>query len=151
MRIARQVIQSGNDTSTRVEIDTDLAVDGRAGWQIRGIRVLWEDCVSVAAADWFLSFVLTTTNADPSYAAWDDVIAGVYWGLQNTAAVAVAVPVEPVKTHMLDEPRVIAADTIYAGIISTATGATNQGIIEVFYDIVKLSDLEVLRLRAAGS
>jgi hypothetical protein len=149
--IKQLVTQSGNDTATAVAIETGLTADGKSGWQINGIEAYWSDGNTVAAADWKLDAILNTLGAGLTTVASDDEIARVSWGLQNTAGVAVAVPYEPSKQYFLVEPRVTVQPFIYASVESTSTSQANDVIFVVYYEIVKLTDIEVLRLLAGGA
>lgn len=144
------VTQSGADTFTAGSISTGLTADGKAGWSIKSIEAFWSDGAAVAAADWSLSAALTTISTATAFGD-DDEIARVSWGLQNTGGVAVAVPYEPQKRYDLLEPRVTVQPTLYAGITSSGTSNANDVILVVYYDIVKLTDIEVLRLLAGGA
>lgn len=144
------VTQSGADTFTAVAIATALTIDGKAGWQINGMRAYWVDGAAVAAAD---HAVIAQVQAQAAATTFidDEFIDGVGWGMQNTAGVAVAVTFEPFKEHTLVEPRVTVQPNIYVAVTSAGTGQANDVIIEVFYEIVKLTDLEVMRLLAGGA
>lgn len=144
------VTQSGADTFTTVAIPTDLTADGRAGWQINSIMAHWVDGAAVVPGDWQAHAKLATTTNNNTFGA-DDELARVSWGLQNTAAAAVAVAFEPIKSFSLIEPRITVQPNIYAQVESSATGQANDMIIVVFYELVKLSDIEVLRLLAGGA
>jgi len=144
------VTQTGNDTFTSKAIDTNLTADGKAGWQINAIEAYWADGAAVAAGDWYLNAKLATIATSTSFVD-DDEIARVDWGLQNTGGVAVAVSYEPFKGIALPEPRVTVQSTIYASVESSGTSQANDVVFRIYYDIVKLSDLEVLRLLAGGA
>jgi hypothetical protein len=51
----------------------------------------------------------------------------------------------------LAEGRVTVQPFIYLGIESSGTANANDVVFRVYYEIVKLSDLEVLRLLAGGA
>lgn len=144
------VTQSGADTETRVSFATGLTADGKALWQINGIEAYWKDGAAVAAADWSLTAYLETsaTAFDPANI---DVIDSLAWGLQNTGGVAVAVPYEPQKAHMLIEPRLTAQPTLYVGVASAGTSQANDVVIVVYYEVVKATDNEVLRMLVGGA
>lgn len=148
--IRKLVTQSGNDTFTAVAIPTSIVVDGKVGWSINGIRAYWVDGAAVAAADYSMDALLLTDGVTHTFVD-DEWIDSVNWGLQNTAGVAVAVNYEPMKEHFLGEPRVTVQPNIYAAVKSAGTAQANDVIIELFYEIVKLTDLEVLRLLAGGA
>jgi len=148
--VANLVTQSGADTSTRVEIDTGLVADGKSGWEIFAMQAYWVDGLSVAAADYVVNAIVSTVDADTLFSS-EDEIARVSWGLQNTGGVAVAVGYEPIKRVELIEPRITVQPTIYVGVQSQTSGIANDIVIILYYNIVKLTDLEVLRLLAGGA
>jgi len=149
-QIRQLVTQSGNDTSTHVAIDTNLTVDGKAGWQINSAIAYWVDGNTVPAADWKLDAVMNTIGSVSTFDS-DDEIFRIGWGVQNTAGVAVATAYEPMKTAQFGEPRVTVQPILYLGVYSTATAQANDIVFIVQYDIVKLTDIEVLRLLAGGA
>lgn len=150
MRIDQLVTQTGADTTTSAAIQTGLTSDGKAGWNIFAIEAFWVDGAAVAAGDYTASAIISTINTATTYGS-DDEIARLSWGCQNTAGVAVAVPFEPVKGKLLNEPRLTVQPTIYAQVQSSATAQANDMIVVIYYEIVKLTDVEVLRLLAGGA
>lgn len=149
MNIRTLVTQSGNDTFT----STVLALpdlDGKSGYQINGIRARWLDGAAVAAADWSLTAMIITQSTEPLFTD-DEFVDAVAWGCQNTAGAAVLVPYDPFKEHMLEEPRLTVQPDIYVAVASSNTAQANDVVIEVFYETVKLSELEYLRLLAGGA
>jgi hypothetical protein len=78
-------------------------------------------------------------------------IARVNWAIANTAGVAVAFPVDQIKQDVLIEPRITAQPLLYMGVSSATTGAANTVHWEIEYNIVKLSDVETLRLLVGGA
>ena len=150
-RINELVTQGGADTYTEVPILTGLTADGKAGWQIDRIEAFWVDGSTPAAADWQMSAIVKTIETTQTDFGDDDEIARVSWGLQNTAGVAVAVPYEPQKFVDLFEPRVTVQPVIYVAVDSANTAIANDVIIVVYYQVVKLTDIEVLRLLAGGA
>lgn len=148
--IKGSVTQGGADTTGSLTIETNITADGKSGWEIFALEVYWVNGEAVAAADWEMAGVLQTIAAAPTYTSVDE-ITRVSWGLQNTAGVAVAVPYEPIKTTIFIEPRVTVQPLIYFYALSTLTGQANQLQFKLFYNTVKLTDLEVLRLLAGGA
>lgn len=148
--IKKLVTQSGNDTFTTVAIDTNLTVDGKQGWQINAIEAYWVDGAAVAAGDWSLHAVLATISTATTFVD-DDEIARIDWGMQNTGGVAVSVPYDPFRGLSLAEPRITVQPTIYVGVQSSGTSQANDVIFRVYYELVKLTDLEVLRMLQGGA
>jgi hypothetical protein len=149
-KISKLVTQGGADTFTSASILTGLTADGKAGWSISSIRAYWVDFAAVAAADYGLSAILATIATATTFGD-DDEIDRLSWGCQNTAGVAVAIPVNPLQEHFLAESRITVQPELYVAIASAGTAQANDVIIEVVYEVVKMSDLEVLRLLAGGA
>jgi len=144
------VLQSGADTTTRLTIPTGLTVDGKSAWETTGFETFWSNAATAVAADWNMESELSTLNTGTTYSSYDE-IARVSWAVQNTGGVAVAIPVEPIKSANLFESRVTAQPNLYVTLESAATGQANRVYFTVAYDIIKLSDVELLRLMVGGA
>lgn len=144
------VTQSANDTFKAVELETGITVDGKAGWQITAVEAFWADGAAVAAGDWSVNAVLATVDTQTSFVDSDE-IARLSWGMQNTGGVAVAVPYEPYRGHGLLEPRITVQPSLYCAVQSSGTNQANDIVFRVYYEIVKLTDLEVLRMLQGGA
>ena len=152
MSILRGVTtQTGADTFTQTAIDTNLTADGKAGWEIVRMRAFWAGMYALAAADMTLSAILSTQITTVTTLNQAAEIARVNWAIANTAGVAVAFPVEQIKQDDLIETRVTAQPLLYLGVSSATTGAANVIYWEIEYNIVKLSDVETLRLLVGGA
>lgn len=147
--LKRLVTQSGADTTTSVSVSTGITVDGKTGWQVTGLRAVWKDCAAVAAADYLVEAFVASTSTAPAIED-EEYIQGVAWALQNTAGTAVVAAVEPVKANVLSG-RTTVQPTLYLFVRSTGTSQANDIVIELEYETVKLTDLEVLRLLQAGA
>lgn len=143
-------VQTGLDTATGIAIQTGLTADGKTAWMIKAMEVEWVNIQGAPAQDWKLTVALKTTNITADFSSPDE-ICRVEWAMQNTGGVAVSVYVEPVKSIVLMEPRVTVQPTLYIRLDSAATGLTGSAKVRVYYDIVKLTDVEVLRLLAGGA
>lgn len=142
--------QGGADTFTAGQILTGLTADGKSGWEITGFKAFWSNGYTAAAADAIFNAVLATINT-VTLPNSDDEICRASWGVQNTAGVAVAMTFEPMKKADLTETRVTVQPDIYVHANSTGTGLTNVIYYELSYEIIKLSDIEVLRLMVGGA
>ena len=149
-RIKGVVTQGGNDTFTAGTIDTGLTADGKVGWEITGFKAFWSNGYTAAAADAIANAVLATIATVTTFDS-DDEIARVSWGVQNTAGVAVAMTFDPIKVADFAETRVTVQPNIYVHAASTTTGITGVIYYEVDYEVVKLTDLEVMRLLVGGA
>lgn len=148
--IKHLVTQSASDTFTTVTLETGITAAGKFGWQINAIEAFWADGAAAAAGDWSLNAKLATVSTSTNFQDTDE-IARLSWGLQNTGGVAVAVPYDPYKGFGLLEPRITVQPELYIGVESSGTNQANDVVFRVYYEIVKLSDLEVLRLLQGGA
>jgi len=141
--------QGGADTFAATTIDTNITADGKTGWEILGIRAMFMNGESGAAADSDVSVILAT-QATVTTPELDEEIIRLNWAVANTAGVAVAYPVELRKAEILFIPRVTVQPSIFVQVSSTASGLACSISWEIYYNIVKLTDLEVLRLLQGG-
>jgi hypothetical protein len=148
--IRGKVTQTGVDTFTIGAIDTNLTIDGKAGWLITKMTCFWEDGYTAAAADQTISGILAT-QATVTTPSDNEELARVNWAVANTAGVAVAYPMELQKSVSPPVDRITAQPAIYFQVSSTGTGLANDVYYEVEYEIVKLTDIEVLRLLVGGA
>ena len=150
MIIKGAVVQGGADTFTAQTVLTGLTIDGKTGWLVKGFKAYWSNGYTAAAADAISNCVLATiSSATPPSS--DDEICRVSWGVQNTAGVAVAFSFEPSKRGDILEPRLTVQSDLYVHASSTSTGLTNTFYYEIEYELVKLTDIEVLRLMVGGA
>lgn len=143
--------QGGADTVLSSSMNLP-ALDGKSGYQINAIEVYWKNSESVAAADYEVYVaVQKIAGTLTERIGVDDWIVGVSWGQQNTAGVAVVASVEPYKSQILIEPIVTVVPDLQVVSFSSSTGQANQFAVIVHYDVVKLTELEYLRLLAGGA
>jgi len=150
MIIKGVVTQSGADTLTAGLIDTQLSADGKSGWQINRFKAWFANGHTIPAADSTVSCVLATV-ATVTLPNDTREIARISWGIQNTAGVAVAFNFEATKESVILEPRLTVQPALYVQVSSSGTTIANQIYYEIEAEIVKLADLEVLRLLVGGS
>jgi hypothetical protein len=144
------VLQSGADAFTQFAIDTNISIDGKFGWEITGFKAYCSTLYTdVTTADYEISALLAVRATTVTTMNESEEIARVMWA-NNFSTAAVAYPVEPVKLAQMLETRATVQPQIYVGLSSTGTGATNRIYYEISYDIVKLSELEVMRLLVGG-
>jgi len=142
------VTQGGNDTYTSVVFPLP-ELDGKSGRQIIGMTAYWVDGAAVAAADYLVKALISTQAATcvPTDNEW---LCAVMWGMQNTGGVAVAVGYEPQKSFMVTSERVTVQD-IYAAVESTGTAQANDMYVTLEYELIKMTELEYLRMLAGGA
>lgn len=143
-------VQSAIDTNTATAMNLP-SLDGKSGYQINAIEAYWKNGEGAAAGDYEVYVAVQKTDlALAERIGIDDWIVGVSWGQQNTAGVAVVANFEPYKQQILIEPIITVSPSLFIMVVTGATGQNNQFGVIVHYDLVKLSELEYLRLLAAG-
>jgi len=149
-RTARVLVtQSGNDTDTGAAFALP-ALDGKSAFQIERMDCYWSDAHTVASADWYLNCSIQV--ADSTLTLLDDELILVNgWACQNTAGVAVALPIVPFMSTEAGMPRLTVQPYVYARVTSASTAQANDVYFTLYYSIVKLSELEYLRLLAGGA
>jgi len=141
--------QGGADTFVATSIDTNLTADGKSGWEIVAVSAYYTNGETGAAADSDVNLIVATQATVTTFEQ-DEEIYRINWAVANTAGVAVAYPLELVKREVLIQPRLTVQPLIYVQVSSTLSGLTNAIAWEVHYNIVKLTDIEVLRLLQGG-
>ena len=141
--------QGGADTFVAVAIDTNLTADGKSGWNITGVSGYYTNGEVGAAADADVNLIVATQATVTTFDQ-DEEIYRLNWAVANTGGVAVAYPLNLIKRELLIEPRLTVQPYIYMQVSSTLSGIANAIAWELHYEIVKLTDLEVLRLLQGG-
>jgi hypothetical protein len=144
------VTQTGADTYTSSQLLTGLTVDGKSGWEITGFKAYFANGYTAAATDAIMSLSLATI-ATATTPASENEIARIAWAVQNTAGVAVAFNFEPAKKADMTESRITVQSDLYINCASTTTGLACNVYYEIAFNIIKLSDIEVLRLAVGGA
>jgi hypothetical protein len=143
-------LQTGADTFTSASIDTNIQVDGKSGWEIVDFVAYWSNAETAAAGDMDVNCILATRPTITSFNETDE-IARINWGVQNTAGVAVAFQVDMVKRCVQFLDRVTVQPYLYINLASTGSGLACGIAWEIRYNVVKLTDLEVMRLLQGGA
>lgn len=147
------VVLAAAGTFIQTVLDTNINADSKYGWAITGFRGILKsrDATGVEVPesndiDLILSTRITTiTTPDET-----EELARINWAVAFSTAVAFSIP-ELQKTAPIAEPRLTVQPNLYIGAKgSTAIGAITDIYYEVTYDIIKLSDMEVLRLLVGG-
>jgi len=144
--------QGGADTLTQNTITTDLSVDGKSGWIITKLIAYWSNGHTAAAADMELELILSTQATTATTFNQSEEIARVEWAISNTAGVAVTYPFEPIKEAVfIPSDRVTVQPVLYVTGKSATTGLTNTVYYAIEYEVIKLTDNELLRLAVGGA
>jgi len=147
--IRQRVTQGGADTFTSVLLALP-ALDGKSGYEIMAIEAYSTNGAGIAAADWIINAQLSTQSTIAAFNE-DELIAQVSWAAQNTAGVAVCIPFDSQRAKILVEPRITVQPAIYVAVSSANTAIANIIDFRVFYNTIKLTELEYLRMLTGGA
>jgi len=144
--------QSTMNTPAELLIPTNLTVDGRTGWSIIGMRYSVQPLHNAvpATANSNVFIELNTETGNQLFTDNDSIL---YEVLQFTgvAASTTARQIFGNTERRLVEPRITVQPNLYLYLTSSGLTAPVTAYVEVIYDIVKLSDIEVLRLMQGGA
>jgi len=150
MKIA--ITQPGGDVDVEHQILTGLTVDGKLGWQIDAMRVDWFGGDSIPDGNTVSLNVSLATQTGDFRSTDDEYLAGVDWYFTNSPdPLANYFEVTTQKDYFPLEPRVTVQPELVLKLQSSGTGAAQTAYVTIQYQTVKLSDIEVLRLMAAGA
>lgn len=155
MIVKGSLLQSGANVFTAGTVETNLQIDGKSGWLISGFRVFNESVQKNTPADMRINVALSTIATQTAMNSLDE-IARVTWSLQYDAGTSattttIAVSHDLIKTAVFLEPRLTVQPQIYVQISSEGSGQVSQIYYEINYDLVKLTDVELLRLMVGGA
>lgn len=142
--------QAVANTFIQVAIDTNLTSDGKAAWAIRRFRAFFSGFYVQPAADMIAEAILSTQITTVTTMIDPEELARCSVAVANTAGVAVAFPLDLHQEAIILGERLTVQPTLYVG--HSSAGLTTVGSVywELEYDVIKLTDLEVLRLLVAG-
>lgn len=144
-----QLTQSGADATTSELILTGIKADSKLGWEIVRLTAYWSNGHSVAVGDINLNVVLNTLDSLTTMDSADE-IARINFAVSNTGGIAVAYPIDLIKNQVQPISRLTVQPSISLFVSSSGTAAANSIYYEVEYNLIKLSDLELLRLLQGG-
>jgi hypothetical protein len=147
--IKTQIVQTGTNATTEVLIPTNIVVNGKAGWSITTFRV-WVISVLVAAAGQELKVQLNTETGIQAFTDKDLVSQVVTRVIGTAAGAGVFNTISGIAVPFL-ENRLTVAPNLYVNVSSVGLLAAATIGVEIQYDIVKLTDLEVMTLLQGGA
>ena len=147
--------QSAPNAFTQSIVDTNIQVDGKTGWAISGFRVYNETLHSNAPNDLRIAVALSTVNTQTAFNSLDE-LARVAWGSvyepgTSATTTSMLAGVEPIKAAILLEARLTVQPQIFVQVTSVGSNVASVLFFEVQYELIKLSDIELLRLLVGGA
>lgn len=148
------VVLPAAGTFTQGTIDTNISADSKFGWLVTGFRsiLLSRDATGTEVPESHrIDSILSTKVTSITTPDEDEELARVSWALSFSTAAGFA-NFEPQKLAPMAEPRLTVQPTLYVGVKGSVTvGAISDIYYEVSYEIVKLTDVELLRLLVGGA
>lgn len=144
-------LQPSADGQVTVAIPTGLTVDARLGWSIVRIEATW---VNISSTSFVVSNVLNVqlnTEATTQVYTDPDLVEWIRFTVKGTTAAVVGQQVQGFVARDLFVPRLTVEPNLFVDIVSTGTGQANNVHFALFYEQVKLTDLEVMRLLQGGA
>jgi len=150
--IKKSLAQTGANATTELAIPTLLTVDGKAGWSILGMDIYVSGLGAAvnAVADGQCLIELNTEATPQSYDDPDNIIFHQFQFSGITASTT-ALQVFGGEQVRLILPRLTVQPTLYLNISSSGLLTAVTANIQIVYEIVKLSDIEVMRLMQGGA
>ena len=146
------VSQSTADTDVVTAIPTLLTVDGRTGWSLTCLRTVWRNGNSVASTIAASSLTAQLATEDTFQTFTDpDMVAMNRYATHGIAASTSAYTFSGYMEYVMMENRLTVEPYLYAIVNSTATAQLNVVQFEFQYELVKLTDLEVMRMLQGGA
>lgn len=144
--------QSVANGTTEVLIPTGLTIDGRAGWNISGVRFLIPglNVGVVPTADCNVFMQLNTETGDQIPTDNDSIVYDVA-AFSGIAASTSGFQVNSTFLTVLPEGRLTVQPDLYFRVSSVGMTAALTVYLVVSYEVVKLTDMEVMRLMQGGA
>jgi hypothetical protein len=143
------ITQTAPDTFTEAAIPTRLTVDGKTGWRLVELSVFFENGNTLSlVVDCSATLILSTESGlqsfiDPDYVVSTD------WAINGTALSTSSVMVD--RHRAVSCERVTVQPFVYLQCDSSSTGVACVMSYRLAYELVKLTDLEVMRLLQGGA
>lgn len=153
MSISQKFIIAQTALNTDVEqvIPTMLTVDGRQGWSIKRVTGWFLSAQAVlSTVDITIGLQLNTETGNQTYTDSDSV-ASLSMLFNGTAASTSGFQIDPKVEWVSLDGRLTVQPNLYLRITSANAGAVCSFAVEIEYDLVKLSDIEVMRLLQGGA
>jgi hypothetical protein len=145
------VTQSGINVLTSVPILTGLTVDGKSGWNIKRVRFNFVGPNAVSpVVDTGIILQLNTEIGDQAFTDNDSIVHETI-SISGVAASTSAFNLPDPRVWISDIGRVTVQPILYLTLVSNGLIAAGVVNVEIEYEIIRLTDLEVMRLLQGGA
>lgn len=140
-----QLTQGGADTFVQGSVSTDIIPENGLVYQVSEVILSFQSVFSTLAADAWVQWSLSRDTKTAAYGMQDaDIMLfdGFSFSLTTSGAAVIKQQYryENLRGLYIVEP------TIYAQLGSATTGITNVATMRIYYDEVKMSEVEILRI-----
>lgn len=144
-----EVTQTAVDTTTELAFSTFLSAEGKAGWRINSARFYWPN-MELVTTEGNMTAALNTETGTTDFGDESHLLLG-SWNFEvaGTAGNMLLVPLK-MDDFTIGE-RITVQPELFLRCTSSSTGVANKIVMHLDYDVVKLSDIDVLRLLAGGA
>lgn len=146
-----RVAQVTANTTVEQLIPTLLTVDGRMGWNIKRFSTILSDISGIVpTAKATINCQLNTETGSQLFTDADNIAMNLYL-FQGIAASTSAGQINPRSEWISVDGRLTVQPELYLTVVTTGLTAAQVVLVEIEYETVKLTDMEVMRLLQGGA
>jgi hypothetical protein len=148
--IKRIVTQTVLNTTTELALPTGITVDGKAGWLVNRVDFWLASAPITPITPSVIVVQLNTETGNQPFTDPDSIALGIYL----TTGIAASTTAIQVNTHTFWESasgRLTVEPNLYINLATAGLTAVCSVMVSIDYDVIKLTDLEVMRLLQGGA
>ena len=139
------MLQGGADAFVQGQLSTLINPSDGVGWMVKKIEMAFSTALAAVSADFNVKYALSrlTKAAMPDYSADDVILADGFSGSLTTSGQIV---LPQLISYDVPDGVLVVGDTLYAQLDSDATALTIQAYMRIWYEEVRVTELEILRM-----
>lgn len=146
-----KVLQTATNTNIELVVPTLLTVDGKMGWNIKRFTTTLTDIAGVVpTAKGIINCQLNTETGSQTFTDADSIAMNMYF-FQGIAASTSAGQIDPHAEWISVDGRLTVQPNLYITLVTSGLTAVQGIYVELEYETVKLTDMEVMRLLQGGA
>jgi hypothetical protein len=139
------LLQGGADAFVEGELDTGIIPENGEAWLINRIEMQFPAILSGISADSNIDWSITR-DSKASVVGFSDPDTVYYDGFVNALTTSGQVIIPTLRTYTPEAGTIFVEPTIFAQLDSATTGLTMQCYMRIYYELVKVTEIEILRL-----
>jgi len=150
--IKKSMLQTGVNVTTELAIPTLLTVDGKSGWNILGMNLILSG-LGPAVVPTTDAQALVELNTEAGVQNFDDPDNIIFHQFQFSGIAASTSGYQVFNTvqHTLILPRLTVQPNLYLNLSTSGLAQVLTVNVEIVYETVRLTDVEVMRLMQGGA